>query len=118
MSLAAEISDQVFAVRHVIIAPEFELSSTDLQHAVLAISREYRLSYLSLSQVCVVEHLKARGASTAHFHLAMPEFDLQTGKVMDSRFTRMRDEKLARMLELQLGHPVGAGRFNREIYWA
>lgn len=119
MSLAAETSGQVFAVRHVIIAPEFELSSTDLRHAVLAITREYRLSDLSLSQVCVVEHLKARSGletGAAHFHLALPEYDLDTNRVLDSRFTRMRDEKLARMLELQLGHSAGVGRFNREIY--
>ena len=36
--------------------------------------------------------------------------------MLDSRFTRMRDEKLARILELRLRHRVVPGRFNRTIF--
>ena len=35
---------------------------------------------------------------------------------MCSRFTKMRDEKIARILELKFGHPPILGRFNRAVY--
>ncbi len=121
MGLAAQTAGQVFAVRHVIIAPEVAMSSEDLRAAVQAVGYEYEVSNLALSQACIVEHVKERagqGGRAAHFHVALPELDLATGRVMNSRYTRLRDEKLARMLELRLGHPCRTGRFNREVYRA
>jgi hypothetical protein len=119
MALPAQITGQVFQVRHVIIAPEMELSMTDLAAATKAVCEEYGVSHLARGQVCIVEHVKAtQGQLKAipHFHLLLPEYDVGRGRVMDSRFTRMRDEKLSRMLELRFEHPSRAGQFNKEVY--
>ena len=121
MGLAARTAGKVYGVRHMVIAPEIAMDDTELDQILAAIQTEYSLSELSLGQACLVEHHKPRagqGRGAPHFHLAVPEFDLETERVMDSRFTRLRDEKLARLLELQLGHPSRVGRFNPEVYTA
>ncbi|MBL3705574.1 hypothetical protein GI582_23000 [Sulfitobacter sp. BDSS02] len=119
MGLAAGIAGRVYAVRHIILSPERELKPSGLKFFLAALQREYGVSDLSFSQACVVGHQKRRageGRGATHFHIALPEFDLETSRVMDSRFTRMRDEKLARSLELRLHHPSCVGRFNREVW--
>lgn len=119
MGQVAKALDRSFGVRHIVIAPEIPLVGQDLTDVLRAVQSEYEVSDLALNQSCIMEHVKPRlvqGRGVPHFHLALPELDLQTGRVMDSRFTRLRDEKLARLLELQLGHPLTLGRFNKEVF--
>lgn len=107
-----------FGVRHIVISPEVDLVGRQLAEVLQAIQWEYKVSDIALSQSCIVEHTKLRarqGRAVAHFHLALSELDLLTGRVMDSRFTRVRDEKIARFLELKFGHPPTPGRFNGQV---
>jgi hypothetical protein len=107
-----------FGVRHIVVAPEVDLVGRQLIETLRAIQTEYGVSDIALSQSCIVEHTKLKagqGRAVPHFHLAFPELDLLTYRVMDSRFTRMRDEKIARLLELRFGHPPIPGRFNAQV---
>lgn len=110
-----------FGVRHIVIAPTIDLVGHQLIETLRTIQGEYRVSDIALSQCCIVEHTKLRagqGKAGLHFHLALPELDLLTGKVMDSRFTRIRDEKISRLLELKFGHPSTPGRFSTQVLGA
>lgn len=114
----AKATGRTFGVRHIVIAPEIDLVGRQLSETLRAIQSEYGVSDVALSQSCIVEHHKLRagqGRAMTHFHLALPELDLLTGKIMDSKFTRLRDEKISRLLELQFGHPPTPGRFNVQV---
>lgn len=118
MSLTARYSRKLFGVRHVVIAPEQGLSAEELKMVLETFFKEYEVSRLSRGQACLVMHKKDRkgvGEAAPHFHLAIPELDAGTGRVMCSRFTKMRDEKIARVLELKLGHRSVVGRHNRQV---
>ena len=119
MGLTAQLSGKLFGVRHIVIAPDQRLSQADLTTVLLEIFAEYEIPEISRKQACLVQHQKQRagaGGCDTHYHFALPEFDLGTGRVLSSRFTKMRDEKLARMLELKLNHHPIVGRFNRQTY--
>lgn len=119
MALTARLGGKLFGVRHFVIAPELPLSTSDLSTVLSEIANEYNVSRISFGQACLVRHRKPEtgaGGCDTHFHLAVPEWDLRWGRVMSSRFSKMRDEKIARILELKLGHPPIVGRFNRVVY--
>ncbi|MDP2582091.1 hypothetical protein Q8W37_19285 [Shimia thalassica] len=119
MSLIAQYSNKLFGVRHFVIAPGKDLSIFELQTTVRDVYEEYDVTSLSQNQACLVMHQKPRsraGVCDVHFHLAVAELDPGSGRVMCSRFTKMRDEKIARILELKFGHPPILGRFNRAVY--
>ncbi|MEP2718475.1 hypothetical protein [Pseudophaeobacter sp.] len=87
MALPAQITGQVFEVRHVIVGPEMELSMSDLAATTKAICDEYGVSHLARGQACIVEHVKAREGqvkAVPHFHLLLPEYDIGTERVMVS----------------------------------
>lgn len=117
----AKATGRTFGVRHIVIAPEIDLVGGQLKEALRTIQEEYGVSDIALSQSCIVEHIKLRagqGRAVPHYHLALPELDLLTGRVMDSRFSRIRDEKISRLLELRFGHPPTPGRFNAQVFEA
>lgn len=119
MGVGSEIAGHIFSVRHIILSPEKKLTKQDLVNVIREIAHEYRISRSGRRRICIVRHQKKRAGGkgcSEHYHLCLPETDLETGRVLDSRFTRMRDEKLARILELRLRHRVVLGRFNRTIY--
>ncbi|MGX9353501.1 hypothetical protein ACS3QZ_20105 (plasmid) [Shimia sp. W99] len=118
MSLIARFSGKLFGARHIVIAPESDIPFSDVHQVVGEIFEEYEVSNLSRNQACLVMHQKKQsgaGDSIRHYHLAIPELDMGTGRVMCSRFSKMRDEKLARILELKLGHRPIVGRHNRVV---
>lgn len=119
MALMARLKGKLFGVRHFVIAPELPLLTSDLSAALSEIANEYDISRISFGQACLVRHRKRKtgaGGCDTHFHLAVPEWNLRLGRVMTSRFSKMRDEKIARVLELKFGHRPIPGRFNRVVY--
>lgn len=119
MGVCARMTGVVFSVRHVIIAPEIDTSYAELKLILDELTREYQLSNEARAQICIAEHQKCRvgeEGSSRHWHFALPEIDPLSGRVLDNKFTKMRDEKLARITELRLGHPIVPGRFNRAVF--
>ncbi|WP_204115964.1 hypothetical protein [Shimia biformata] len=119
MGVSSRIAGAVFSVHHVIIAPEIETCHGELRLVLDEFAREYQLSTDARAQICIAEHQKCRvgeGAADRHWHVALPEVDPFTCRVLDNKFTKLRDEKVARIAELRLGHPVVAGRFNRAVF--
>lgn len=119
MGIAAKLAGRAFSVRHIIIAPSERLSGNELRKILDNICNEYDVTENMKDRIVAVVHKKPREQNEGfeyHYHFAIPEMDTQSGRVLDSRFTHMRNEKLSRLAELQTGHAITPGRFNREVY--
>ena len=119
MGEISKLAGKVFAVRHIVIAPHFPIKRRDLTRVLREYCAEYNVPAHLVRQVCVVEHHKANGryeGANVHWHIAVPETDPRSLRTLESAYTKMRDEKLSRISELLLKHPVVPGRFNKEIF--
>lgn len=119
MGVVARLSGKLFGVRHMVIFPEQNLTRPELSNVLNEIVREYQIPRASSAQACLVKRQKERAGVSGcdiHYHLALPELDLTSGRVLSSRFTKVRDEKLARLLELKLHHRPIVGCFNKTVY--
>ena len=92
--------------------------SVDLQHhgearafeyARHSFEAEYRLTGQPSLQVF---HVKE---GRMHMHMIYFRRDMVTNKLIPMRFFKMRNEKVARLVECKLGHKVTMGRHNRAV---
>lgn len=119
MGIAAKLAGRAFSVRHVIVAPGERLDGNELGQILDNVCQEYGVTENMKDRITAVVHKKPREGDLGfeyHYHFAIPETDSETGRVLDSKFTHMRNEKLSRLAELQTGHEITPGRFNREVY--
>ncbi|MEY8800955.1 hypothetical protein AB9K35_11635 [Leisingera sp. XS_AS12] len=119
MGITAKLAGRAFSVRHVIVAPGEKLSGNELGQILDNVCQEYGVTENMRERITAVVHKKPRENDAGfeyHYHFAIPEVDTETGRVLDSKFTHMRNEKLSRLAELQTGHEITPGRFNREVY--
>jgi len=71
----------------------------------------------SSEDVTIVEHRKSRQDGKGyerHYHVIVPELK-PDGTTLDSKFMRPRQEKLGRLAEIRLGHPVTHGKHDRAV---
>ncbi len=121
MGEISKLSGKAFSVRHVVLAPQVRLDHTQLAQVIKAYCQEYRVPDSSVRRLCLIRHVKPRASTectNVHWHLAIPETDPLSLRVLNSSFTRIRDEKLSRMSELMLGHPIVPGRFTKQVFEA
>ena len=119
MGITAKLAGRAFSVRHIIVAPGQKLGAPELGKILDNICAEYGVTENMKDRITAVVHKKPREGNLGfeyHYHIAVPEMDTESGRVLDSRFTHMRNEKLSRLAELQTGHEITLGRFNREVY--
>lgn len=121
MGEISRLACRQFAVRHFIIAPGEPMNHLNFRRVFREICLEYKISTRAARRIAVVQHTRQRlsgEGNEIHWHLASPEFDTETHRTMSSKFFKIRNEKVARICELVLGHPIVLGRFNRQVYQA
>ncbi|SDG83271.1 hypothetical protein [Sulfitobacter delicatus] len=119
MGITAKLAERAFSVRHLIIAPGEKLGGHELGQILDNVCQEYGVTKNMKDRITAVVHKKPREEGAGfeyHYHFAVPELDTDTGRVLDSKFTHMRNEKISRLAELRTGHEITPGRFNREVY--
>lgn len=107
--------NRVYALRHFVIAPEVAMTRQQFERAARALGDEFGFDP---ETALVIEHQKARSvesASDRHWHVVVAETDAATGRVLSSSFSHPRHEKLARLLELEFGHPLVTGAHNLAV---
>lgn len=106
---------QKYGLRHFTISPDVPLDASQLREAVRLILAEYRVP--ADNPMAMVEHVKDRadGTQVPHYHFLVGEVNPETGRVLDSRHTMRRNEKLSRMCEVMFGHPLVKGGHNRVV---
>ena len=97
-----------FAARHFIISPAVATSRDDALMIVGLLGREFSFDPAT---AIIVEHAKPRVVASAfaiHWHALVAEQDPATGRTLSSRYSYLRNEKVARLAEARLGHPLVA----------
>lgn len=99
-----------YAIRHLSISPERQMSPKQLAGFVRSIDAEFGIGLLRPR--LVVLHQKD---GRVHFHLAISEIDPATGRVLDSRHDYARLERLARAYEAANDERLQLSRRDRAV---
>lgn len=102
-----------YGLRHVILSPEQATSPETFQKIVTLYQSEFGAD----PPLMIVEHQKKRADGLSydrHWHVVFAE-TLANGRSLDSRFIRIRNEKVARFTELAFGHPLTSGKHNDAV---
>ncbi|WP_146911413.1 hypothetical protein [Gluconobacter thailandicus] len=103
-----------YAVRHIKVSSYEDMTDKQLFKLVKKYAREFKADP---SSATIVRHDKPRAdgkASTHHYHIYFPEV-LANGKIMDSSFSKIREEKIARIAEIDFGHKPVLGKHNASV---
>ncbi|AQS83601.1 hypothetical protein A0U92_01130 [Acetobacter aceti] len=102
-----------YAVRHFKINPQHDLSREQFLETVSILAIEFGFD----PDACtIVEHTKtkASGKASKHIHLYVSE-RTPDGKALDSRFMKVRQEKISRTCEALFGHDIVHGRHQQAV---
>ena len=102
-----------YGLRHVILSPEQATSPETFQKIVTLYQSEFGAD----PPLMIVEHQKKRADGQSydrHWHVVFAE-TLTNGRSLDSRFIRIRNEKVARFTELAFGQPLTSGKHNDAV---
>ncbi len=106
-----------YSVRHIIISPENKLTGGQLNKTISSYLDEFQAHQ---HEYILLKHKKKRAdqsKSDEHFHLMINETNLLTGRVLDNKKSWLRNEKVARSLEVEFGHNVILGKHNKAVYY-
>lgn len=105
-----------YAVRHLKIAPFEPITDEQAFEIVKLYCEEFKADE---TKAVIIRHQKPRAdpkASPYHYHVYLPEvMEDQDYKIMDSHFSKIREEKLARLIEIKFNHHPILGRHNVPI---
>ncbi|WP_256940931.1 hypothetical protein [Acetobacter orientalis] len=96
-----------YGLRHIAFNPDDAMTDDQLSDFACRLCEEL---HADPEHLTLVVHQKD---GSTHGHLILPEW--QGNHVLESRFTWMRLEKVARLEELRLGHALVPGRHDRTI---
>ncbi|GBR61697.1 hypothetical protein AA100600_3028 [Gluconobacter thailandicus F149-1 = NBRC 100600] len=112
----AHARHNTYALRHVIFSPDEPLRKGQLGWLQKTFREEFKADGLLFA----VRHDKKRAGNTVeaeHYHLIYAEA-LETGLVLDSRFSKRRHEKIARLAEIEFGHALTLGKGTQAVIHA
>jgi len=103
-----------YSVRHIKISSYEDMTDEKLFKLVKKYAKEFKANPASAT---IVRHDKPRAdgkASSHHYHIYFPEV-LANGKIIDSSFSKIREEKIARIAEIDFGHKPVVGKHNASV---
>lgn len=103
-----------YAIRHFKLSPGQTVTRVDMARLIQDLAQEFGFA---TARCVVVEHEKPRvgGGYDHHWHLLVPEYDPVARRVLDAHWMRPRQELIARLAELRLGHQLVKGRWNAAV---
>lgn len=110
----ARAAGRSYSNRHFSVSPEDATTRDQAQQVFRSIAAEFGFD---LADATVVEHQKSRQGGQGyerHWHVIVPELR-PDGSALDSRFMRVRQEKLGRIAEIRLGHPITHGKHDKAV---
>lgn len=111
----ARIWRRRFAIRHFKVSPKEAPTPSQVHEAIGLLAEEFGFAVEDAVIVCHVKRRRGGAACPFHFHVLVPEVDPSTGRVLSSRWSYARQEKVSRLVEAHWGHAVIQGRFNGAV---
>lgn len=111
----ARAARKPYAIRHIKLSPEGPMTRTQLGELLCDLGDEFGFPP---DRCVVIEHCKPRVGGKGyerHWHVLVPEYDPVRRRVLGAHWMRPRQEKIARLTELRLGHPPVIGRWNAAV---
>lgn len=96
---------------HISMSPSESMDDEAWNLAWQSYEAEFGLSHLPYIEVT---HFK-EGDRPPHRHRVYERVDVDTGRALQLSHTRIRNEKVARIIEFDLGHPLTIGKHNRTV---
>ncbi|MGD7069375.1 hypothetical protein [Acetobacter sp. AAB5] len=103
-----------YAVRHIKISSYEDMTDAQAIDVVHMYAHEFKTDPATAT---IVKHTKPRAdnkASNQHYHVYFPEV-LSNGKILHSSFSKIREEKIARIAEIDFGHKPVQGKHNASV---
>lgn len=103
-----------YAVRHVKISSYEDMTDAQAIDVVRMYASEFKTDPETAT---IVKHTKQRAdnkASSHHYHVYFPEV-MQNGRILDSSFSKIREEKVARIAEIDFNHKPVQGKHNLSV---
>lgn len=104
-----------YAIRHFKISPKEVPTRAQMVEAIALLAEEFGFA---AEDAVIVGHVKQRHDDAGcpfHVHVLVPEVNPATGRVLSSRWSYARQEKVSRLLEVRWGHSVIQGAFNGAV---
>lgn len=105
-----------YGFHHFKISPKETLTNEQLRETISKLSQEYKFNP---DDITLVEHTKNRADKTAsnkHYHLIVPHYQSDRRKALDTKNSFARNEKIARICEIEFGHKIVQGQHNKAVY--
>ena len=115
--LMAQLHGHKYGNRHIAISPQIPLTDEQLTFTVNMLLAEYDPDNRVGDNYLLIKHEKTRadGVSDApHYHLVINE-TAADGGMLQYRKMYLRNEKIARLCELEFGHPLTKGKHNTAV---
>lgn len=112
----AENNKLKYGFHHIKISPREYITKEQLNETINKLSQEYKFNR---DDVTLVEHTKNRADKTAsnkHYHLIVPHYQADRRKALDTKNSYARNEKIARICEIEFGHELTQGQHNSAVF--
>jgi hypothetical protein len=102
---------------HMMVSPSIALTADQERATIEKVRAIYNIP--ADHPVVVVQHTKPGAYDRpAHYHLVFPRVDQHTGRCISDKFSRVKNERISRELEIDFDHPQVVGKFNKSIHRA
>ena len=115
--IIARMNNRKYGNRHIVISPQFTLSPEQLNFVLALIFDELDPENGIGDDYLLIQHNKRRhdGLHDApHYHLVIKE-STAAGHQLNQQMMYLKNEKIARLCELEFGHPLTKGKHNKAV---
>lgn len=115
--IIARMNNRKYGNRHIVISPQFTLSPEQLNFVLALIFDELDPEGGIGDDYLLIQHNKRRHDDVhdaPHYHLVINE-STTAGHQLNQQMMYLKNEKIARLCELEFGHPLTKGKHNKAV---
>lgn len=115
--IIARMNNRKYGNRHIVISPQFALSPEQLNFVLALVFDELDPQGGIGDDYLLIQHDKPRhdgNHDAPHYHLVINE-STSVGHQLNQQMMYLKNEKIARLCELEFGHPLTKGKHNKAV---
>ena len=115
--IIARMNNRMYGNRHIVISPQFALTYEQLNFVLALIFDELDPNGGIVDDYLLIQHNKLLHDDhhdPPHYHLVINE-STAAGHQLNQQMMYLKNEKIARLCELEFGHPLTKGKHNKAV---